>query len=108
MVVLALKAADHPSGITVLFEAMAMGKPVIASDIGTTRDYVVPGETGLLVPPGDAQALRQAVLDLHADPARRRRFGETARRRIEQEFSMPAFIDRFATSIRASVPPGGG
>ena len=103
MVVLPLKATDHPTGITALFEAMAMGKPVIATDIGTTRDYIVHGETGLLVPPGDAQALRQAILDLHDAPAERRRLGENARRRIDQAFSMPAFIDRFAASIRATT-----
>jgi len=103
MVVLPLRIAEHPTGSTALFEAMAMAKPVIATDIGTTRDFVIHGETGLLVPPGDPDALRRAVLELQADPAKRRRFGENARRRIDGDLSMPAFIDRFAASIRATV-----
>jgi glycosyltransferase involved in cell wall biosynthesis len=49
---------------TVVMEAMASGKPVVASDIGGMPDIVDPGETGFLVPPGDAQALASAMRTL--------------------------------------------
>ena len=62
-------------------EAMAHGKPVVASAVGGLRDLVVDGETGLLVPPGDVPALRDALLRLLADRELRHRLGASARER---------------------------
>lgn len=67
---------------TVAMEAMAMGCPVIASRIGGLSDIVADGETGLLVPPGDWQALQQAMQRLLDDPALRVRMGTQARQRV--------------------------
>jgi len=67
---------------TVAMEAMAMGRPVIASCIGGLSDIVINGETGLLVPPGDARALREAIQCLIDDPARRAYMGVMAKRRV--------------------------
>ncbi len=66
----------------VAIEAMAMGRPIIASRIGGLSDIVVDGETGLLVPPGDSQALREAMQTLLSDPALRTRMGKVAKQRI--------------------------
>lgn len=63
----------------VVVEAMAMGLPVIASDIGGIKDLVHNGENGLLVPPGDAQALAHALALLCRDPGKRRRMGAAGR-----------------------------
>jgi glycosyltransferase involved in cell wall biosynthesis len=63
----------------VLVEAMAMGKPIIASDIGGIRDMVRSGENGLLVPAGDAEALVEAIARLCRDPDGRRRMGDAGR-----------------------------
>lgn len=68
----------------VAIEAMASGRAVIASDIGGLRDIVVDGETGRLVPPGDARALRQAIDELLRRPELRRTMGEAGRRRVVQ------------------------
>lgn len=68
----------------VAIEAMACGKPVIASAVGGLGDVVVHGETGLLVPPGDADALRLALRTLLADPALRRRMGAAGRERAKR------------------------
>ncbi len=65
----------------VLVEAMALGKPIVASDIGGIRDLVSSGENGLLVPPGDVAAWAAALVRLHRDPEERRRMGEAGRRR---------------------------
>jgi glycosyltransferase involved in cell wall biosynthesis len=65
----------------VTFEAMACGRPVVASATGGLPDAVIDGETGLLVPPGDVCALRAALCTLLRDPALRRRMGQAARRR---------------------------
>ena len=76
-------------------EAMASGLPVIASDTGGYRDFVIPGETGRLVPPGDVTALAAAITDLVSNPAERARLGANARRQAEA-FDERAVLERFA------------
>jgi glycosyltransferase involved in cell wall biosynthesis len=68
-------------------EAMAHGKPVLASAVGGLLDLVVDGETGVLVPPGDVAALRAALASLLRDPERRRRLGAAARARARERLS---------------------
>jgi len=58
----------HEPSPTVVMEAMAMGKPVIATQVGGIPDIVADGESGLLVPPGDVQALCHAMQRLVSDP----------------------------------------
>ncbi|MFJ1973427.1 glycosyltransferase family 4 protein [Streptomyces sp. NPDC087903] len=64
-------------------EAMASGVPVVAPAAGGPLDLVAHGRTGLLVPPGDPDAVRDAVAALAADPALRASFGSTARASVE-------------------------
>jgi len=64
---------------TVAIEAMAQGVPVVGSDVGGLADIVDNGVSGLLVGPGDSQALRGAVTALISDPERRNSLGEAAR-----------------------------
>ena len=68
----------------VILEAMAVGKAVIGSRIGGIPDVIAEGETGLLVPPGDSDALRDGMAQLLADPALRERMGQAGRRRADQ------------------------
>lgn len=78
----------------VLLEAMARAKPVIATPVGGTPELVVDGETGLLVPPGDPEALATAIRRLLADPELARRLGETGRERVRERFSASAQAER--------------
>ncbi|WP_416520766.1 glycosyltransferase family 4 protein [Streptomyces achromogenes] len=64
-------------------EAMASGVPVVAPAAGGPLDLVAHGRTGLLVPPGDATAVQEAVRALAADPARRVAYGAAARASVE-------------------------
>jgi phosphatidylinositol alpha 1,6-mannosyltransferase len=59
-------------------EAMASGVPVVAPAVGGPLDLVRPGETGTLVPPGDAAAFAAAIAELAADPLQRKQFGVAA------------------------------
>jgi len=79
---------DEPFGM-VNVEAMAAGLPVLASRVGGIPEAVVDGETGLLVPPGDASALAASLSALIDDPERRHRMGEAARARA-QDFTWQA------------------
>jgi len=78
--------------VTVL-EAMAAGKPVVATDIRGCREEVVDGVTGLLVLPGDPRSLAKAITALLVDPDRARKLGEEGRRRVETEFDQERVID---------------
>jgi glycosyltransferase involved in cell wall biosynthesis len=106
----ALAAADlvvHPS-LNEIFpnavgEAMACGRPVVAADAGGTAELVGSDGAGVLVPPGDVDALAAAVRELLEDPERCRRLGETARRRIESEFPLARMIDRYEAALHAII-----
>jgi starch synthase len=75
-------------------EAMAHGRPVVASAVGGLLDLVVDGETGIHVPPGDVPALRSAIGRLLGDRELRRRMGEAGRRRAAEHFSWDAVTRR--------------
>ncbi len=69
---------------TVILEAMLLGTPVVATNIAGSRDLVIDGATGLLVPPRDPAALAQAMLRMIREPANARAMAEHARSHIEQ------------------------
>lgn len=68
VIVVPLRANTHASGLTVLLEAVALGKPVIVTDVGGLRDYFGTGHVSY-VPAHDAAALRRALDELRGDPA---------------------------------------
>ena len=85
---------SHREGFGVVCaEAMAHGRPVVASAVGGLLDLVVDGETGLLVPPRDVAALRSALERLLGDQELRRRFGDAARARARARLSTEAFSE---------------
>lgn len=75
-----------------ILEAMAAGRPVVATRVGGNPDAVVHDETGLLVAPGDARALGEALARLLADPAAARALGEAGRRRARTEYTLDAAL----------------
>jgi hypothetical protein len=81
---------EQPSGPLLILDAFSSGKPVVASDVNGTRDYVVDGVNGVVVPPGDATSLARAIADLFGDPDRIRHLSagarDTARRLTSAEF----------------------
>lgn len=97
----------EPFGIVAL-EAGAAGKPVIASSSGGLRDVVLDGETGLLLAPGDSEALAAAMSRLFAEPQLRERMGAAARARVGEVFSPAAVVPRFEAlyeeTVAAPVP----
>ena len=78
----------------VLLEAMLAGLPVVATAVSAIPEIVVDGETGLLVPPGDSEAVADALSALLADPQRRDALGEAGRRRVQDRFSVAEMTNR--------------
>ncbi len=76
-----------------VIEAMAFGRPVVATAVGGIPQLVEDGETGFLVPPGDAVALRDALERMLADPELRHRLGEAGRERITKLCSWDVVTD---------------
>jgi glycosyltransferase involved in cell wall biosynthesis len=91
----------EPFGLVAL-ETAAAGKPIIASDSGGLRDIVADGESGLLVPPGDVDALRAAMAQLIADPELRARMGVAAARRAAL-FSPDVVVPQFEECYRLAL-----
>jgi glycosyltransferase involved in cell wall biosynthesis len=78
----------------VLLEALAVGTPVVASGVGGISDIVRHGDTGLLVPPGDAAALADAIERYMDEPELARRLAEAGRLHVERSFSWDAITGR--------------
>ena len=86
----------------VLMEAMACGKAVISTELGTGTSFVNQhGKTGLVVPPGNPQALADALNALVKDPRRCRLMGRTAHRRIRSHFSADLMVERTLAVYRS-------
>jgi glycosyltransferase involved in cell wall biosynthesis len=85
----------EPFGMVAL-EAMAASKPVIAANHGGLAEIVVKGKTGLLVPPGDAPALADAIKRLTSDAHLRRQMGEFGLLRYHSEFTLDHHVEKMS------------
>lgn len=77
----------------VLLEAMALGKPIVASHIGGIPEIVQHDKSGLLVKPADAEDLCRALFMLLKDPAKQAIMGAEAKKRVEQRFSLQGMLE---------------
>jgi len=107
-----LAAADifilpsHQEGFSnALLEAMAANLAVIATAVGGNLDAIVDNESGILVPPRDPSALAAAIARFASDPEIRRRYGDAARRRVEERFALERCVERYETLYRAMSEP---
>jgi glycosyltransferase involved in cell wall biosynthesis len=105
-----LAAADlliHPSleeGFSnAILEAMAAGRPVVATDVGGNREAVSHGRTGWLVPPRDSAAMTAAILRILTDPSGARSMGAAGRARVLEEFQLNRMIDRYEATYQQLV-----
>jgi glycosyltransferase involved in cell wall biosynthesis len=75
-------------------EALAVETPVVATDLEGMPELIADGETGLLVPPRNPDALAQAVLRMLEHPARAKAMARAGRKRVEAQFSLVTKLDR--------------
>ena len=92
-----LPSIQEGSGALALIEAMQAGLPIVASGIDGLREDICDGQNGVLVPPGDPEALAAALGALLGDAARRHRLGQAARRTYEERFAPEAFTAALGT-----------
>jgi glycosyltransferase involved in cell wall biosynthesis len=106
----------HPSWAEsfpyVILEAMSVGLPIVASDVGGIGEALSDGDGGLLVAAGDARALARALLELLEDPGRGALMGAAARVRLERHFTRAQMTDGIAGVYeealgRGEVAPAG-
>jgi len=86
-----------------IIEGMAAGLAVVATPVGAVEDIVSDGETGLLVPPGDVPALRNALSRLVEEPELRRRMGEAGKARHRASLDVVPFADALCDIWRAAA-----
>ena len=99
-----LLTSDFEGLPNALIEAQGLGVPAVATRCPFGPDeVVVDGVTGRLVPPGDAAAFSDAVLELLADPGRRRAMGEAAARRARERFAAERVVPRWAALLETAA-----
>ena len=102
-----LAPSDFEAGGIAVMEAMALSKPVVATAVGALPDVMVPGETGLLVPRGDAQAIAQALVLLIDHPELGRSLGASGRKRAMTAMTLDHAVQRH-TGLYAGLLRGHG
>jgi glycosyltransferase involved in cell wall biosynthesis len=94
----ALTSHNEANPLSIL-EAMSVGKPVVATNVGSIKEAVVDGQTGYLVPAGDATALADRLVSLLEDPLRARAMGELGRAVVLNSWSVDAMVHRYERLI---------
>jgi glycosyltransferase involved in cell wall biosynthesis len=102
-VVVPLLPSDSDNGLTVILEAMAMGKAVICSRTEGQRDVILDGKTGILVDQGNPIALRDTIKYFWNNPEIAEQMGREGRKRIEEMFTWEQFIDKVKEITREAV-----
>jgi mannosyltransferase len=102
IIIYAFTSRNEGFGLTLL-EAMASGNALVAARAGVAETVVVDGETGVLVPPGDVDALVAALEPLMRDPARAAEMGRRARARALAEFSLETEAERIVALYAAET-----
>lgn len=103
VVAIALRPNPQGSGLTVALEALASGRPVVATDNPGMDHYVEHGRTGLLVPPGDPEAMAAAVGELLAAPDRAAEMGRQGRKAVESRFTSAHMAAELRDIVRNAI-----
>lgn len=98
----AATSGDQEGLPVVLLEAAAMGCAIVASDLPGINEAMTDGVDAILVPPGDVDALRDAIARLLADPALRARLGTAARKRAAH-YSLDRVGEQYRAAVRAAI-----
>lgn len=101
----------------IMLEAMALGRPVIASGVGGVLSVLEDGVNGLVIPPSDSRQLAERILDLLSDPERARQLGEAGLNLVRSRFNVEQMLDQLVSiyndlcreqKAKVSTPPQNG
>jgi len=98
--VFALTSHNEANPVSIL-EAMSVGRPVVATNVGSIHEAVDQGQTGYLVPPGDEKQLARRVIELLEDPVRAHEMGAAARQKVVQCWSIDVMIQGYQRLIES-------
>ena len=98
-----LTSVDHEGCSNATLEAMALGKPVVVTDIGGNREIVDHGKTGLVIPPKDPQAFSKAILTCLKQPDWTRQLGERARQKVLTQFSVERMVQDYQVLYESAL-----
>ena len=88
------KHGDRDGIPVTLMESMALGVPVVSTNVSGIPELIVNGETGLVVPPSNAQALAEAIYNLYNDPKLRSKLSLSGRKKVEKEFNIKSSVEK--------------
>ncbi len=88
---------------SIMLEAMARGRPVIATKTGGVYSVVKDQQNGLIVPPGDVESLSQRIIDLLQHPERARELGLAGREHVRKEYSVTRMLEQTAKLYRELI-----
>ncbi len=108
MDVAVLSSCDHEGCSNFLLEAMALRRPIVATDVGGNRELFQDGQPGLLVPPGEPAALARAVLTLLGDAALRERCANAGQELYRRRFSLDSMVAAYDALYQELWRRGGG
>jgi glycosyltransferase involved in cell wall biosynthesis len=103
LVAVPVRDVDFQAGSLVMYEAMACGRPVIATRSRGQEDILKPGETGLYVSPGDAAGMRTAISALLDDPERAESMGRRGRATVEEGLNLEHYVERVSEILTATA-----
>ena len=102
-------SSTHEGMCTSLLDAMAAGKPAVATAVGGVPEVVADGESGILVPPRDPNALAAGIVELLKDQPRRTRMGRAGLDRVRRLFTVERMVletaDAYESLVAASTRP---
>ena len=105
-VVLPIRDLVYSAGATAALEAGSMARAVIAFHSEGITDYIIDGETGILVESGNVSAMRDAIQYLVANPREAKRLGQFARQRIVEQFTLEAYVSSIADLLMENEKEG--
>jgi glycosyltransferase involved in cell wall biosynthesis len=103
-VVIPVRNLVYSAGATTTMEAGSMARATIAFHSRGISDYIIDGETGILVEPGNIRAMREAIQYLLANPKEEKRMGENAHQRIVEEFNLDTYVRGIADVLAQNKP----
>jgi glycosyltransferase involved in cell wall biosynthesis len=101
MDVFALTSHIEANPVSIL-EAMSVGRPVVATNVGSIHEAVAEGQTGFLVPPGDAEGFAERVVELLCEPLQRESMGRSARDSVVRRWSLEAMVFGYERLIEST------